>query len=244
MQIRWFLLCVTRDITQESSCAISSSAWHRTCAGQALSLSICRSLALYLPLCRCLSAHLLLFCRPPPPLSFSRSLLCLCNTRSHLGHSAFLQSVVETEQDPASHAALQQVHLELLEEALLLVSSVKATLAAARQAQASTAEFWQALLGRVYDALVRVNSLLALPDFTRVISRLLAHRDSTIRMRALHLLAERLARDPAPAAADKAAARNNSLLAKLAKPLHEVVAGEDDSANEVNLPRQGPLSHE
>lgn len=85
-------------------------------------------------------------------------------------------------------------------------------------------------MGRVYDALVKVNSLLTVPEFARVISRLLEHRDRAIRKRALQLLAERVAR--APASAEAIARRDSELLAALAAPLLSVVAvAPDDDAD-------------
>ena len=152
-----------------------------------------------------------------------------------------MEAVIDIESDPGAHTQMQQAHLQFLEEALMLVTDIKRRLSVAREAKAlsGSVEFWQALLGRAYDGLVKVNSLLSIADFTRVIVGLLGHADPALRLRALHLLAERVARASAAPAA--VAHRDIAMLAGLAAPLNAVLTSPpaSEAAQDVRMNNRG-----
>ncbi|KCV68924.1 hypothetical protein H696_04344 [Fonticula alba] len=97
----------------------------------------------------------------------------------------------------ASNSPFEQLFISILESLLSLVDSLGAHLARPMEEIGGPAavKAFRHINARVYDVINQTNSLLSIPSFLNVVSRLLQHRSSSLRRRTLLLFNQRLLDD-------------------------------------------------
>ena len=144
-----------------------------------------------------------------------------------------LQKVVARESQQQS-GGLESGFMALLEATLALVSSVGAQLtkSADEVGGATVVKYWRILSRQLHDVIDQINGLLSIPAFVGVIARLIKHKSSTIRRKALVLFNERLIAHRADLSRDETA-----LFVQMVgdiTPLLSAAAAADDSETAVN----------
>lgn len=123
-------------------------------------------------------------------------LLVLNFAHQLLSSKGFLTKIMEHMNiDDAFDLVMQPYFMQGIEQLLKIHASFSAfrdQYAVSENAKPAVTKFWRGMLKHVYDVLDRINALLPLEAFIRVITELIKHDDVMIRRKAMELFNERV----------------------------------------------------